>query len=408
MSSIKAVTPGFITTAVATLSIFLLFLIIYYLINIGNRYIDRNKRINIDLKLAIRILFGVVVLYSLKLIFNKYPIVSDTIWALIAAIIVSFLINPVVTYFETKKINRKYGVIIVYVSVILVLAILLIIVIPKTIQEITNLLKSIPSLIDQSGKILNDLSEKLNKSFNYDLPKNEQGRTIIEEIQNSINKYIVLVPEAILSKLKNLTMGMQTVFSKLLRFVLIFIFSFYFTVDKNKFKNILDSHIPVKHRNDILYIASRINSALHDFVKGRLLMAVFVGFATMVYLLILGVDFAVVIGIITCIADIIPYIGPFLGFVPAVLFAFIESPIKALWVAILFLLLQWAENNIIAPKLLADKTGLNPMVILIAIIIGGGVFGIWGMIFAVPIVSVALILIDFAKMKYNERNRNIV
>ncbi|EFI42444.1 AI-2E family transporter [Peptoniphilus sp. oral taxon 386] len=408
MSSIKAVTPGFITTAVATLSIFLLFLIIYYLINIGNRYIDRNKRINIDLKLAIRILFGVVVLYSLKLIFNKYPIVSDTIWALIAAIIVSFLINPVVTYFETKKISRKYGVIIVYVSVILVLAILLIIVIPKTIQEITNLLKSIPSLIDQSGKILNDLSEKLNKSFNYDLPKNEQGRTIIEEIQNSINKYIVLVPEAILSKLKNLTMGMQTVFSKLLRFVLIFIFSFYFTVDKNKFKNILDSHIPVKHRNDILYIASRINSALHDFVKGRLLMAVFVGFATMVYLLILGVDFAVVIGIITCIADIIPYIGPFLGFVPAVLFAFIESPIKALWVAILFLLLQWAENNIIAPKLLADKTGLNPMVILIAIIIGGGVFGIWGMIFAVPIVSVALILIDFAKMKYNERNRNIV
>ena len=79
----------------------------------------------------------------------------------------------------------------------------------------------------------------------------------------------------------------------------------------------------------------------------------------MIYLLILRVDFAVVIGIITMIADIIPYIGPFMGFVPTVLFAFIVSPFKALWVAILFVLLQWAENNILAPKLIGDKTGLN-------------------------------------------------
>ena len=137
-------------------------------------------------------------------------------------------------------------------------------------------------------------------------------------------------------------------------------------------------------------------------------MAIFVGFATMVYLLVLRVDFAIVIGLITCVADIIPYIGPFLGFLPAVLFAFMDAPIKALWVAILFLLLQWAENNIIAPKLLSDKTGLNPMLILISIIIGGGVFGVFGMILSVPFASILVILIEFFKMKYNEKNKNVL
>ena len=127
----------------------------------------------------------------------------------------------------------------------------------------------------------------------------------------------------------------------------------------------------------------------------------------MIYLLVLGVDFAIVIGMITTVADIIPYIGPFMGFLPAVLFAFMDSPIKAMWVAILFLIVQWAENNVLAPKLLGDKTGLNPIVILISIIIGGGMFGVLGMMLAVPAVSILIILLDFAKMKYNERNSNI-
>ena len=79
-------------------------------------------------------------------------------------------------------------------------------------------------------------------------------------------------------------------------------------------------------------------------------------------------DFAIIIGLITCVADIIPFIGPFLGCAPAVLFAFMDSPMKALWVLILFVIVQWVENNILAPKLIGDSTGLNPLVILISII----------------------------------------
>ena len=187
------------------------------------------------------------------------------------------------------------------------------------------------------------------------------------------------------------------------RLVLIIIFSFYFSVDKEKFTLKVRKSMPNKYREDITYLANRIDIALQQFIRGRMLLAIFVGFLTMIYLLILRVDFAIIIGLITCVADIIPFIGPFLGCVPAVLFAFMDSPIKAFWVLVLFVLVQWVENNILAPKLIGDSTGLNPLIILISIIIGGGIFGVWGMVISVPITSIICILIDFAKLKYNDR-----
>ena len=98
---------------------------------------------------------------------------------------------------------------------------------------------------------------------------------------------------------------------------------------------------------------------------------------------------------ITGIADIIPYFGPFLGFLPAVFFALLNSPIKAFWVAVLFIGIQWIENNVLAPKIIGESTGIHPITILLALIIGGGMFGVMGMIFSIPLVAVAKILFNF-------------
>lgn len=142
-----------------------------------------------------------------------------------------------------------------------------------------------------------------------------------------------------------------------------------------------------------------------EFLKGRLLMALFVGFITMILLLILGVDFAVIIGLITCVADIIPYVGPFIAFIPAVLFAALDSTMKAVWVGIFFVIIQWAENNLLGPKILGSKTGIHPLVVLLSIVVGGGMFGFAGMILSVPFVSICLILKDFFLLKYKEKKR---
>ncbi len=194
--------------------------------------------------------------------------------------------------------------------------------------------------------------------------------------------------------------------SSMLNFVLVLIFTYYFSVEKDEIKVKVVEKLPAKHRDDILYLAYKINDALHGFVQGRLVMAVFVGFLTMILLLIMRIEFAVVIGFITMIADIIPYIGPFLGFLPAFILALFQSKTKAIWVGLFFVAIQWAENNILGPKILGSRTGLHPMIVLISIIIGGGMFGVVGMIVSVPIVSILFVLKDFALLKW-EQSREI-
>lgn len=425
IEQISGNTGRFVVYAIVTLSILLLSLMIYYLINIGNRFIEGDKRIKIDLKLIIKIFIAIVILYLVTIIFEKYTILGYTLWSLIIGIIFAYVIDPIVNFLERKGIKRPFGVIIVYITTLIVFAILLVTVIPKTITEITNLLASLPPMIDSMSRGLTKFFYKLAEDYNINLPPsflsmlsgttdgvsksaklvtNSQDplTNMFNSFSNAITNILDNVQKSALDSLRSVVVKLYGLVTSTLKIVLVLIFSFYFSIGKEKYLKSFKKSIPNKYRDDVNYLAVRINTSLQQFIRGRLLLALFVGFLTMIYLLILRVDFAIVIGMITCIADIIPYIGPFLGFVPAVLFAFMDAPLKALWVSILFIIIQWAENNILAPKLIGDSTGLNPLAVLISIIIGGGIFGIWGMVVSVPLVSIILILLDFFKLKYNE------
>lgn len=425
IEQISGNTGRFVVYAIVTLSILLLSLMIYYLINIGNRFIEGDKRIKIDLKLIIKIFIAIVILYLVTIIFEKYTILGYTLWSLIIGIIFAYVIDPIVNFLERKGIKRPFGVIIVYITTLIVFAILLVTVIPKTITEITNLLASLPPMIDSMSRGLTKFFYKLAEDYNINLPPsflnmlsgNTDGvsksaklvtnsqdplTNMFNSFSNAITNILDNVQKSALDSLRSVVVKLYGLVTSTLKIVLVLIFSFYFSIGKEKYLKSFKKSIPNKYREDVNYLAVRINTSLQQFIRGRLLLALFVGFLTMIYLLILRVDFAIVIGMITCIADIIPYIGPFLGFVPAVLFAFMDAPLKALWVSILFIIIQWAENNILAPKLIGDSTGLNPLAVLISIIIGGGIFGIWGMVVSVPLVSIILILLDFFKLKYNE------
>lgn len=425
IEQISGNTGRFVVYAIVTLSILLLSLMIYYLINIGNRFIEGDKRIKIDLKLIIKIFIAIVILYLVTIIFEKYTILGYTLWSLIIGIIFAYVIDPIVNFLERKGIKRPFGVIIVYITTLIVFAILLVTVIPKTITEITNLLASLPPMIDSMSRGLTKFFYKLAEDYNINLPPSFlnmlSGTTdgvsksaklvtntqdpltnMFNSFSNAITNILGNVQKSALDSLRSVVVKLYGLVTSTLKIVLVLIFSFYFSIGKEKYLKSFKKSIPNKYRDDVNYLAVRINTSLQQFIRGRLLLALFVGFLTMIYLLILRVDFAIVIGMITCIADIIPYIGPFLGFVPAVLFALMDAPLKALWVSILFIIIQWAENNILAPKLIGDSTGLNPLAVLISIIIGGGIFGIWGMVVSVPLVSIILILLDFFKLKYNE------
>ncbi len=372
--------------------------VIYYLVNIGNTYVKETRKIKIHKEKLFTFLFLFFIFLLYRHLSNKYSIISDMLATMIISIILAYLLNPLITKLEDKKINRTRGIFIVYLFILALLFILSFLVLPKIGREFKKLFNNFPNYIDRASALTDELYRKYYKNF-------ENFPDIFDKLEESLLGTIDTVQKIIVTGLAKFFNGIINTFSKVVNLVLIPILTFYFLRDKEYFKNLLISFIPKKHRSEIIDLAREMDESLGKFVRGRLLLALYVGVATTILLLIVRVDFAIVIGFITGIADIIPYIGPFLGFMPAVFFAFLDSPLKAFWVGLCFLAIQWVENNVLAPKIIGKSIGIHPLTILISLIIGGGMYGVVGMIFAVPFVAVSKILIDFFYKKLKKRKK---
>ncbi|MDD7363826.1 MAG: AI-2E family transporter, partial [Firmicutes bacterium] len=344
-------------------------------------------------------LLGILIFMILRYIFTRFPVLKTTLSAVVISAMLAYVINPLVTYMEKKNISRGLGVIIIYAGFILLLVILFLVVLPQTVREFRNFLSILPQWFNDLEATILQASDQIEKMTNFNMPR------LMTSAQNAIEKYATVIENNMFKRLSSMASGMYAAFGRMLSFILVLILTYYFTVDKNRLKVKMYKAIPSKYRSDVLYLATEINVSMLEFVKGKLLLAVIVGVMTMAMLLILRVDFAVVIGLITIVADIIPYIGPFLAFVPAFFFAVMDSWTKAFWVSILFVFLQWAENNLFAPKILGSRTGLHPAIVLLCIFIGGGMFGVIGMILSVPVFSILVILKDFFTMKWRDNQR---
>ncbi|WP_425539938.1 AI-2E family transporter [Microaceticoccus formicicus] len=375
-----------INNVISILVVVLLLTIIYYLINIGNKYVKPSNMIVLTRVNVMRTVLALASIIIIFIVFRNYPIIPTTLVTIILAITVAYIINPLVVYFEKKGFKRIVSLIIVYVLIIGLFAILLGIVIPKTVNELKNLIQALPNIVDQTQEQILKFTDSLFKD-NAILKDNKLLDDIGENFDKNFKEFISKIQTSFFAWLSNLADRAPNYFSSMLRIILVPVVSFYILLDKEKLIGKTKDAIPQKYKKETLSLFRDIDDTLTEFVRGRLLMAVFVGILTGVVLLILKVDFAIVVGIVTAVADIVPYIGPFIGFLPAVILASIQSPMKGVWVAIIFVLIQWAENNIIGPKILGESVGLHPLVILLSLIIGGGVAGVPGMIFSVPILA---------------------
>lgn len=378
------------------LLVILMMLLIYYLINIGNSFVPQSKRIRFSNSKLLPIIALIVLVYLLGQIFKKYTLISDTFYAIAFSLVLAYLFNPLVNYLEQQGLKRLHGVFAIYLAILGIILILAFVVVPNSTHEIRSLIQNMPGYFNNISNILDDLYYRYIATLG-ELPPILQGVDLI--ISENINKLENLFTEGI----RSIVSGMVSFFTKIVSIVLTPILTLYFLVDKDIFTKKVKELIPRKYKEEILYLAREIDISVSQFIRGRILLATFVGISTTIVLLIMDIDFAIVIGFITGVADIIPYIGPFLGFLPAVIFAFISSPVKAVWIGVIFILIQWVENNILAPKIIGHRTGMHPLTVLLSLLIGGSLFGVLGMIFSVPMVAIIKIFYIFIKEKLRLR-----
>lgn len=367
------------------LQIIILALGIYYLVNIGNKHLDEGERLIFSKTVIIKFIITVLAVLFFIYIYKNFLMVRTITLSILVAAMLAYFLNPMVKSVRKKlKISDTLAILTVFLIVILIFLILGFTVFPKTISDIKNLIIKFPEYYKQTLESINDFFNQyeLFKGINLD------NELIIDNISKIYKKQTANAVNLLVNSAKNV---MSFVFS----LVLTPIFAFYFLKDKDKIKEKFKAMIPEARKERLIRLFSNIHNDMTKYIIGKIKMAIFVGFATFIMLLALGVEFSFFIGIITCVADIVPYVGPLMGLIPAFVFAFIDSPIKALWIFVLYILIQWVENNIVGPKILSKETGFHPIVVLFLLILGAALFGFLGMILSVPI---ALVI----KTVYNE------
>jgi predicted PurR-regulated permease PerM len=167
-------------------------------------------------------------------------------------------------------------------------------------------------------------------------------------------------------------------------------------VEEKDLKGVARLLIPVRYQPYLFQVAGRMKEKMSAWLKGQLILCLIIGLAVFTGLSILGVKYALVLGLIAGFLEIIPYVGPWIAAIFAVFIALGQSPMLALFVLIMFAVIQWSENNLLVPKIMQKAVGLNPIISILAIITGAKIAGFLGVLFAIPIASaLSIFLQDF-------------
>ncbi|MBS4535376.1 AI-2E family transporter [Clostridium sp. D2Q-14] len=374
--------------------IILIILFSYFIIKYGNKYLDKEKRLYISRKQRIISILIFIFLIIIYYIYNDNSL-RGIVFTIFISIIIAYIINPVVNFLESKRIKRIYGTLLVYLSIIGIIYLIAVLIFPAIFKEVKNLIELLPEYANNISKFIDNFYDNYYRNIE-NLPFG------LNEISNSIENNITEIQNILIDGIKGSMDFLMSFFSKALNIFLIPIIVFYLVKDKEFFKKNIEMTIPKKYRADIISLAKKIDYSLGNFIRGQFIIAVFVGIFTAISLLILNVNYALIIGFISGITEIIPYFGPIIGGSLAVLFALLESPMKAVWALILFVVIQQIEGNILQPKIMGDKVGLHPLLVIIALLVGGNLMGILGMLLAIPITTTLKIILSFIVEKISE------
>ncbi|HHV60044.1 MAG TPA: AI-2E family transporter [Clostridiaceae bacterium] len=327
------------------------------------------------------ILFLLIIIFVL--IYYKAKI-SRIITPFILAVVLTYILNPLVCKLHRKNIPISASILLVYTFFILFIASIIIFLIPELINNTKELIESVPDITARYQKMFAGFLENIQKSkWSPDIKAAVLGE--IEGAATAIQKYAL----EILGKTLNVIM--QTV-SFLADFILALVIAFYLMKDKEQFIEAALSIMPLKWRNGIISTGREVSTILSNFVQGQLLTALIIGILESIGLYIVGVKYALILGVIGGISNIIPYFGPFIAAIPSAAIALLDSPIKVVWTILVFIVVQQIDNAFISTKIIEGRLGLHPVVTIFAVLIGGEFFGIIGMMLAVPVFAVMRII----------------
>ena len=302
---------------------------------------------------------------------------------LLISLIVSFLLDPVVHFFEGEKVNRTFSIFIVYTLLFSLIFLLLLVIGPPNWKGMMQALKAdFPRYIGRAIEYLSGLLMIAQEHFpfitNYD---------IAERLSSASQSFFGLI-------LKETPRSAMRIGSLLL---LVPLFSFFFLRDSRRIMRSLISLTPNRYFEMILDIYAHASWQMAHFIRGRILEALIIGMVVWMGLSLTDIHYAPILGVIAGVSNLVPYIGPIVGMLPGLVIALVDLGMggQFWWILIVYLLIAQIiiDNFILIPILISKVSNLHPLWVILAIVMGGKLYGVLGMIIGVPIVSIINIII---------------
>ncbi|HAM1681714.1 TPA: AI-2E family transporter [Listeria monocytogenes] len=340
----------------------------------------------LGLLIFLLVALDIYVLTKIAFIFDPLMVILKTVAApIILAGISYYLFNPIIDWLEKHKWKRGWAIALLYLVIIGLLILLFSFVIPAVKDQIVSLFKSFPGYWDQitqkfdefsRSSLFDQIKDKLNTNMS-DIMKtlSTKGTSVINSAISSIGSIVGTVTEVVLA------------------IVTTPLVLFYLLKDGKKLPDFLLKMLPVNGRAHTRQVLGEANHQISSYIRGQIIVSLCIGILLFIGYLIIGLPYALTLAIIAACTSIVPYLGPAIAITPAIIIAIVTSPWLLIKLIIVWCVVQLLEGKFISPQVMGKTLKVHPITILFVILVAGNLFGVLGVIFAVPGYAVLKVIV---------------
>jgi len=346
--------------------------------------------------------FVVFIFREVSFIFNPLSVFMKTVvLPVVLALIFYYLLRPVLRLLERFKIPRIWGILIIFLGGIGLLTLLSVLVFPFLRDQFQNLIEEFP---DYFMRLLNNIDQFLRTSFigDYYTESNFNIEALVATLPTNIAETLQDTVAGIISRV---TGWISAVTGVILSIVIVPFILFYLLKDGDKLPGYFLKLLPPRLREDTKEVLQEADQQLGAYIQGQLIVAFCIGVMVYIGFLIIGMDYALLLGALAMVTSIVPYIGPAIAITPAAIIALVTSPFMLVKLAIVWTVVQLVEGNLISPQVMGKTMYIHPVTIIFVLLTAGSLFGVVGVILGIPMYALLRVIVSHLyklfKRRYN-------
>ncbi len=303
-------------------------------------------------------------------------LIRDILAILFISLLFASALTPWITAMEQHRIPRRLGILLVYISIISIISLSIVLIVPPIIEQYNELVAIFPQYSEGILQFVRQYSGQ------FDVVDK------IKEAINSLQSNALQFAGTIFTKIFDIISGFVAL-------VIVFVVTFYMVAEEGVIKKAIHSITPARYHEAIDGLTLKIQRTVGLWLRGQFILSFIIFSLSFIGLSVLGVKYALILALFAGLTEFVPILGPILGSIPAIFVAFNQTPLLALFVLLLYFLIQRMENDFLVPTVMQKAVGLNPLVSIIALLIGGKLGGIVGVLLAIPVVAVIGVVIEY-------------